>query len=428
MPRTLISAILTLFALLIASLSLSPAASARPQQGGFPDILGDIFGGQTPSPYGNAPISGAYIENIPVQVTFDSRPDLLPPGAMLVLTATAPPAPNVRRSSPLVIGETRLLISRLAPPLSLVIAVPSDMARELDYAQIDAKIIDASGNTAYRLDNSAQYSGGQPPFLTLEPVGALRPMPPGTGGPMPPYTPPKIEVIDARIELPAGSTLMRGSTLVLQVTEVALAGGTRPSIVKEERVDIDQKTAPFNVKLSVPTGTDGVLDSPQLTVFIEDWTGQKTFVYPRPVPVSPAQAGQRASVAVSLDPILTGSQVVPDAPDYILPSTQITPVYGKAVFDAWKGLPRDSVLTIKASDPNDLYIIFNEITIPLNGKSGHIDFLFEYNAATDGLGQMAPLLSAQITNASNQTLFTTRRLRSIISDANTIELVATPQY
>lgn len=427
MPRTLI-AILTLLALSIMSLSLSPTASARQQQGGFPDILGDIFGGQTPSPYGNAPIFGVYIENIPVQVTFDSRPDLLPPGAMLVLTATAPPDPNVRRARPLVIGETRLLISRLAPPLSLVIAVPSDMARELDYAQIDAKIIDVNGNTAYRLENSAHYSGGQPPFLALEPVGAFTATPPGTGGPMPPYTPPKIEVIDARIELPVGSTLMRGSTLVLQVTEVALAGGTRPSTVKEERVDIDQRKAPFSVKLNVPTGADGVLDSPQLTAYIEDWTGQKTFVYPRPVPINPAQGGQRARVAVRLDPILTGSQVIPDAPDYILPSAQSTPVYGKAVFDAWKGLPRDSFLTVKALDPNNLSRSFNEITIPLNSRSGYIDFSFEYNEGAQPLNGPAPLLSAQITNSSNQSLFTTRRLRAAVTGENTIELSATPQY
>jgi len=425
MTRNLI-AILTLLAITAATFIVSPSTYARPQQGGFPDILEDIFGGKTPSPYGGIPGSMSYIENIPVQVTFDSRPDLLPNGAMLVLTATAPPAPNVRRSNPLVIGETRLLISRMAPPLSLVIAVPSDMARELDYAQIDAKIIDANGNIAYRLENSAQYSGGQPPFLALEPIGAFTGTPPGTGGPMPPYMPPKIEVIDARIDLPAGTTLTRGSTLVLQVTEVTLAGGTRPSIAKEERVDIDQKTAPFAVKLNVPTGADGMLESPELTAYIEDWKGEKTFVYPRAMPITPAHAGAPANVTLRLDPILTGSQVVPNAPDYSVPNDNIMPVYGKAVFEAWKGLPRDSLLTVQVLDSSNISRSFREIAIPLNGKSGHIDFSLEYNAAA--LNGVTPLLSAQITDSSGKTLFTTQRLRTAITGLNTIELSPTQNY
>lgn len=190
----------------------TPARAQQP--GGFPDILGDIFGGQPQqAPYG-AGAGTTYIENIPVQVTFDSRPDLLPPEATLVITAIAPPPANVRRAKPLVMGETRLLISRLAPPLSLVVAVPSDMARDVDYAQIDAKIVDANGNVAFRLDNSVQYTGGQPPFLALIPAGAfqspnLPPVPPGNNGSIPAIIPPQINVIKASVDLPAGAQLSR---------------------------------------------------------------------------------------------------------------------------------------------------------------------------------------------------------------------------
>lgn len=163
---------LSLWAVLIAGLlSLAPAASA---QQGFPDILDGIFkNGQTDRPFGGVGGTAGmvYIENIPVQVSFDSRADLLPPEATLIVTAIAPPPPNVRRASPLVMGETRLLISRLAPPLQMVIAVPSDMARDIDYARIEARIIDANGVTTHTLRQSAQFDGTDAPFLDLIEIG-----------------------------------------------------------------------------------------------------------------------------------------------------------------------------------------------------------------------------------------------------------------
>lgn len=412
-----------------------PASAQSP--GGFPDILDDIFGGNTgQSPYGGAPAPMQYIENIPVQVTFDSRPDLLPPEATLVLTAIAPPPANVRRAKPLVMGETRILLSRLAPPLSLVIAVPSDMARDLDYAQIDAKIIDSNGNVAFRLENTEQYAGGPPPFLELIPTGAfqvpvqtpagnpsLPQRKPGTGGPMAPYTPPNINVIKASVELPPGAQLARGSALVLQVTENDLAGGFGPSVIHEKRVDIDQKSAPFTVKLNVPTGTDGKLEQAELVAYIEDWAGRKTFVRSQPVAI-PADG----SVYTRLDAILTGQDALPADADNFVITTRTIPVTGTAEFDAFKGLPAGSVLTVTLRDSLDWSKGIETTQIPLDGRSGYIDFAMSVDADRLDNVSPVPVLSAEITDANGQSLFTTRTAKERLTGKNIVRLVPTGLY
>ncbi len=419
---------IAVFILAWFGLLTSPALA---RQGGFPDILGDIFGGQPQAPYG-AQSGVTYIENIPVQVTFDARPDLLPPEASLVLTAIAPPPANIRRAKPLIMGETRILISRLTPPLSLVIAVPSDMARETDYARIEAKIVDPNGNVAFRLENSAQYSGGEPPFLELIPTGAfqvpagpsLPPKIPGTGGPMPPYIPPQIDVIKASVELPQGAQLMRGSVLVLQVTENDLAGGFGPSVVHEQRVDIDQKTAPFAVKLNVPTGADGTLEQPELVAYIEDWAGRKTFVRVRPVAIGPSK-----SVVMRLDPITTGQQAFPGGIDnYITPPGVKVTLNGTAQFDAFKGLPAGAVLTASLRDPVDYNTVIGSTVIPLDGLSGYIDFAMDVEAIQAERKNPAPIMTAQIADSRGIVLFSTPSAREIQSGVNIIRMTPTTDY
>lgn len=424
---------LRLFFLLALSLGLFAAPARAQQPGGFPDILEDIFGGQMPSP-GQGPYGSqsgmTYIENIPVQVTFDSRPDLLPPEATLVLTAIAPPPANVRRAKPLIMGETRILISRLAPPLSLVIAVPSDMAREVDYARIDAKIVDQNGNMAFRLENSVDYSGGQPPFLELIPIGASDAAPvmpvrkPGTGGPMAPYIRQNIDVIKAAIELPPGAQMSRGSTLVLHVTENDLAGGFGPSIVHEQRVDIDQKSAPFHVKLNVPTGKDNTLEQPELVAYIEDWAGRKTFVRARPVKIPASR-----NVVMRLDPILTGKDALPNASENFSPPPGVTlPISGTAEFDAYKGMPAGAKLVVTLHDARDYSNVIKREDLRLDGLSGYINFAFEVDAVEIKQRNPAPVLSAQIIDTSGQVLFTNRTSREVSTGKNIIRMTPTSAY
>ena len=427
-----------IFLFILVAIGLSAAPAQARQSGGFPDILGDIFGGKPQAPYG-APGGMTYIENIPVQLTFDSRPDLLPPEATLVVTAIAPPPANVRRAKPLVMGETRILISRLAPPLSLVIAVPSDLARDTEYARIEAKIIDANGNVAFRLENSAEYRGGQPPFLELIPTGAfsvptqapvqtpiqgLPPKKPGTGGPMLPYTPPNINVIKASVELPAGAQLMRGSVLVLQVTENDLAGGFGASVVHEQRVEIDQKQPPFAAKLNVPTGQDGTLEQPELVAWIEDWAGRKTFVRVRPVSI-PASG----DVVLRLDPILTGQQALPPEVDnYVAPPGVNIKLTGTAEFEAFKGLPSGALLTVSLRDASDYTNVIKSTSFNLNGLSGYVDFAMDVDAVEIENRNPAPLITAEITDSRGEVLFSDQTLREVSRSKNIIRLLPTGRY
>ncbi len=424
--------------LLLVAIGLSANPAYARQGSGFPDILGDIFGGKPQAPYG-AQSGMTYIENIPVQLTFDARPDLLPPEATLVLTAIAPPPANVRRAKPLVMGETRLLISRLAPPLSLVIAVPSDLAREIEYARIEAKIVDANGNTAFRLENSAEYRGGEPPFLELIPTGAfsvpapippqvpprgLPPRKPGTGGPMAPYTPPSINVIKASVELPPGAAMSRGSVLVLQVTENDLAGGFGASVVHEKRIDIDQKQAPFSAKLIVPTGQDGTLEQPELVAWIEDWAGRKTFVRVRPVAI-PASG----EVVLRLDPILTGQQALPpEVQDYVAPPGVNVTLTGTAEFDAYKGLPAGALLTVSLRDPGDYTNVITSTSYNLNGLSGYVDFDMEVDAVEIENRKPAPIITAEITDNRGTVLFSALSSREVSRQKNIIRLLPTGRY
>ena len=423
-----------IFLFILVAISLSAGPAQARQSGGLPDILGDIFGNKTQPPFG-APSGVTYIENIPVQLTFDSRPDLLPPEATLVLTAIAPPPANVRRAKPLIMGETRILISRLAPPLSLVIAVPSDLARETEYARIEAKIIDANGNVAFRLENSAEYRGGQPPFLELIPTGAfsvpaqtpaqgLPPNQPGSGGPMLPYTPPNVDVIKASVELPADAQLMRGSVLVLQVTENDLAGGFGASVVHEKRIDIDQKQAPFAARLNVPTGDDGTLEQPELVAWIEDWAGRKTFVRVRPVPIPSS-----GEVVLRLDPILTGQQALPPQVDnYVAPPGVNIRLSGAAEFEAFKGLPSGALLTVSLRDAGDYTNVIKSTSFNLNGLSGYVDFAMDVDAVEIENRNPQPLITAEITDSRGEVLFSDPTLRQVNRGKNIIRLLPTGRY
>lgn len=433
-------------ALLFGLLAALMPAQARAQGAGFPDILEDIFGGkpQQGHPYGQAPAGVIYIENIPVQVSFDSRPDLLPPEATLIVTAIAPPPPNVRRASPLIMGETRLLISRLASPLQMVIAVPSDMAREVDYAEINARIVDANGVETHSLRDRVQYDGGQPPFLNLEPVGALRsggaaPIyspPRGQENPNGQYIPPNIAQIEGQISL-RGAEPKRGASLILELRENGLAGGLTGNVIEQKRIDIDQIAPPYAFRLNAPMTQGDTLESPELSAWIEDWAGRKTHITPRPVPVRLGDVrGKPAIVNITLDAVSAEQQPIEperaepmraDAP----PSGFVRTVQGQAQFDAYKGLPAGSVLTVRLRDSARLDRVIASKDIPLDGLSGYIPYALPVEPLDIQGLPSDPLLDAQIKDRTDRLLFTTRVLKTLPREDKgpiNIQMDPTPGY
>ena len=426
-------ALFVLLCAVVMTLSATPKAFA--QAPGFPDILDDIFGGNTQqqqgNPYGQTPAGLVYIENIPIQVGFDSRGGALSPEAVLIVTAIAPPPPNVRRASPLVMGETRLLISRLTSPLQMVVAVPSDMAREVDYARIEARIVDINGVETHRLQDNIQYSGGQPPFLNLIAVnssGGAAPVytPPAPQSPNQPYSPPSGANISGTVSIPAGTEPKRGASLVLELRENGLAGGTSGNIVQTKRIDIDQIAPPYEFALPLPADSNS-LESPDLTIWIEDWAGRKTHVLARPVPVEKTLT----PIHITLDAMVTGQDAADPTRQYVPPAGVTRTIAGEAQFDAFKGLPAGSILTVRLRNGERLDETLASKDISLDGLSGYVRYSLPVELMTIQGRRAAPLIDAVLTDNNGRTLFTTRQLVTLPKSDNgpiNIQMQPTANY
>ena len=413
--------VLTAFVMALAPQS----ASAQ----NIPDVLGDIFGGSQNQTQTQAPAGLVYIENIPVNAAFDARPGMLPSEATLIITAVAPPKPNERRASPLIMGETRILISRLAPPLQMVIAVPSDLAREVPYAQISGRIVDSRGVTTHESRDTDQYDGNDPAFLNLEAVG-------GTALPSPAPTQPAAPIYDSgartevsgRVSLKDNIALRRGSNLVIRVYDAALAGGNGGDMLTEERISLDQRNMPFDFSIYTPLGADGRLDAPSAEIFIEDWAGRKTHVLPRNTEISIDADGRLSPLYVTLDSISsTTGAVYPNPPGKQQPVDMLRTITGKANFDAFRGLPSGSTLNVRLIDPIKSNTQLAQTQVQLDGLSGDVD----YALSVDELalrGRNDLFLEADIVDRSGKALFVTRRLSTLSGVNADIRLETTPAY
>ncbi len=437
---------------LILSAAMFVSTPVTAQQG-LPGIFEDIFGGNK----GNAPFgsttNAVYIETIPLNVTFDARADLLPPEATLIVTAIAPAPPNVRRAKPLVIGETRLLISRLAPPLQMVIAVPSDMAREIDYAVIEARIVDANGNTTHRLNERVEYAGAEPPFLNLIPEGALtqsiphqgsdpyygQPSTPPVTGPHTspqPYTPQphtpsqtgqQLASISGLALINGTAPILRGGKLIVRVYENALAGGLSNDAISEEIIDIDNRHAPYDFQIFVPLGADGRLESPEIEAYIQDWAGRKTHVMRGPIPFT-TDAQNNARVSLNLDSIVSGSEAVPADRVYIPPASALTTVKGTAKIFAPRGLPAGSTLVVDLVDAQDISRQIEQSRVPLDGLSGDVPFNFSVETSKLRLTAGDPLLNGRVETQDGKVLLSSRALVTLSDTDAQLDLQPTELY
>jgi len=415
-----------LFALIFTAFFTALAPQAAHAQN-IPDVLGDIFsGGQNQAP-AQRPAGMVYIENIPVTVSFDARPGMLPAEATLIITAVAPPKPNERRASPLIMGETRILISRLAPPLQMVIAVPSDLAREVPYAQISGRIVDSRGVTTHEARDTDQYAGTDPAFLNLDSLNTDA-APPPTQPTQPVYDSGARAQLSGQVRLNDNIALQRGSNLVIRVYDAALAGGNGGDMLTEERISLDQRNMPFDFSIYTPLGADGRLDAPSAEIFIEDWAGRKTHMLPRNTEIGMNADGSLRALNVSLDSMSSDAGAIYPNPPNKQPTDMLRAISGKVNFDAYRGLPAGSTLNVRLVDPRKSNSALGQTEVALDGLSGDVAYVMNVDElALRGRNDL--YLEADIKNASGTPLFTTRRLPTFSADgAANIRLENTSAY
>ena len=405
-----------LLAVFASIFAFSPAALA--QSGGnqgIGDIFEDIFGnrrGQYPGQYPNP--SQTLIDNIPVEIRFDPGQQNLPEESLLVVTAYGSPAPNVRRSRPLMLGETKLLMTGLGSPLNLVIAAPGNVTRQIDYARIEAKIVDFNGAVIWEARNSGEYRGLEAPIMTLDRVGsAASPTQPSTGSGNIGF-----ENVRGSVDIQGAAPSFRGSTLVVRLVEEGLAGGSQ-TIAGEKRISIDGRSAPFNFEFDRPL-MPGRQNIPLVfEAWIEDWAGRKTHTLPNAMPYN----GSTTSYKLPLSENRNAG--------YAPTQTQgVKLSQGLARFNAFKGLPKGSKLIIQLERPvtGSRPHLIKEVQIDLDNKRGDIPFDLGLSATTFDPSLPTPVLRARVEDNTGQIYFSNPGGTQWQQGASTVELMASPNY
>ncbi|HHL43013.1 MAG TPA: hypothetical protein ENJ42_05300 [Hellea balneolensis] len=410
--------ILKLLTLLVAVLVIVQPASAQnrradPDLGG---ILEDILGGKRDG--GIVSPRFGLIENIPVMVKYDQGNTPIPDGSMVVITAYAPPAPNERRAYPLVLGESRILLRSLYAPLQLVIAVPSTVTENIDYANIDARIIDPAGQTIFGMPERVQYRGRDQAVVNLRDQRT-------TTRPFPDENLVKFETVSGQVSIPYEIMMGRGANLVVRLVEDGLAGGPNQIIAGETRQMLDGISLPYKFSLTRPLNTK-TADVPLVfDVWIEDWAGRKTFTLAKPVRFN---GGGRfydlPLVALTLDQPVTQPQ--PPAPVSAIPPT----ITGEARFDAYKGLPKGSVMIVELErqDYTARPARIASQRIPLDGLSGYIKF--DLRPTETGIYDQnpKPRLRIRIEDKSGRVFFSNPGGTELKRGFQAIHLRAAPNY
>jgi len=413
----------------VAMMSFAFPASAQNDMG---DIFGDIFkGGQYP-PQQQATL----IDNIPVQVRFDAGPQGLPSESMLVVTAYAPPPVNVRRAAPLMLGETRLLLSGLPSPVSIVVAAPAQITEGIDYARIEAKIIDHNGTIIFELQNSGEFRGYEPAKLFLTPYGQIA----GPAAPTP-YGQPEpaaTETVRGTVSITDPSSVFRGANLVIRLMEDGLAGGTTRNIVGETRTALDGKSAPFNFSLERVLSTNNSQTPLAFEVWIEDWAGRKTHVMPRPVPFNGAATNYRFALdaITSTPPQCTRENPCTNMPTLPVPIGVPAPgipvsrtIQGEAQFDAYKGLPKGSILTAELERfTSGRPVQLAKTLVSLDGMSGNINFVLDVPQTELDPRLPTPVLRLRIEDKDGKLFFSNPGGTPLKDGFNAVQLRAAANY
>ncbi len=418
--RTFLRAHFLLLAGVIFTLS-TPAHAQRD----IGDVLGGIFGS---GPVQGQPLPGQ-IETIPVDVRYDFKDVYpgLPPEASLIVTAYAPPPANVRRTHPLMIGETRLLLSDLKPPLQVVIAAPSSVTRDIPYARIEARIVDGEGHVLLEATRSGEYRGRRPARMVLDKH------PNTTQGSVPPQTPrnPQAPPNPVRMQTLHGSAIingrtpdLRGATLIVQLVEDSLAGGTKQTIYGEKRVALDRKTPPFNFEILTSSNGKAATPPKILKAWITDWAGRKILELPSPVPYTGPNFDYHLVFEAAHGVASPNPSPVPT------PNGATLPVQGRVEFNAWKGLPAGSQLLIdlERMDYRALPAQIASKRLPVDARTGTLDFTLDVPRTDMDPNLPTPRLRVRIIDPAGRILFSNPGGTPVQNGLNTIKLRAAPNY
>jgi len=260
------------------------------------DVTFDVFKDGQPSTPDQNPTGR--IDNIPTKIVFNIDDTDLLTGSTLIVSAYAPAPPNIRRSSPLMLGQTRLLLTDMRSPLKVIIATPSAVTQDLEYTRIEATIIDANDVVIFDLKEPGKYNGYDAPILNLTHIGKTLDAKPVVNS-----AELVSETIRGKIRINGKAPKFAGSNLVTRLVEDGLAGGNYSIVLGEMRQILDGKRAPFAFKF------EGLIDPSQseiplaLEVWIEDWSGRRTHVTPATTPYT----GPKTRYRIRLDAI--GPQV-----------------------------------------------------------------------------------------------------------------------
>lgn len=447
--NALILAILSLF-MLTAPLT-APAAHAQQDIG---DIIDDIFkDGQFPKPADDRAQQGR-IDNIPVEIRFETDERGLPAESMLIVSAYAPPPPNVRRSTPLMLGQTRLLMSGLTSPTQVIIAVPSSITQELDHARIEAKIVDINGAIIYELAFPGKYQGYEPPVLILDPVGE-----PTTNAPTNSSGSLSSETVRGTVKLNGKAPKFAGSNLVVRLVEDGLAGGTSNTIAGETRLILDGKRPPFEFELERVIDTSRADVPLSFEVWIEDWAGRKTHVTPAPIPyngpdtnyhirldaIGPQPYNPLPKNPLSKNPLPRNPAPKPVVKPKPIPTPIVRPkpvvrpappvntnvqINGEAQFNAYKGLPKGSVLiaVLERMDHTARPATIASTRVFLDGLSGDVAFKLTVNSIDLDPTLATPMLRVRIESKDGTLFFSNPGGTRLVQGFNRVKLRKSPNY
>lgn len=438
--------IFRIFASIMIGFSLLFGSTAQAQIGGsdIGDIINDIFKNRR-QPDAQNTISSA-IEIIPVTISFD--PSALSHRAphwrdgSLIISAYAPQpthtTPDNRTDTPIMIGQTRILIADLTPPINLAIAVSSDYMKSIDYARIDARMEDANSTPLLGVIRSEYYRGENAVALHLVPnLSQLKSQspPPAPTGQI------STNTLSGLVHIGDDQSLFRGSKLVLRLIDDGLAGSSNTQSLAQNEYEIDQVKGPYPFDLTVGANVDPLDNMLAIDGWVEDWAGRKTHTIVRETPFTGTETPytitmKRIAAATPTTEAEPNQIPEPSAPPRtISPSPQAvntTPltISTRASFNAHKGLPSGSVLLAeleqasKSGYPN----IITTQRVALDGLSGDINFdlVTRYNEVDPELAK--PMIRVRIEDQTGRLFFSNPGGAPLRNGLNVIQLTASPLY
>ena len=398
---------MSLFRLGIAVLALALFCLPSPAQAQFEDlggILEDILGGgQLP---GQTPIYGeSGIENITALIRYDAPSDSNDDYSdhVLIVSAFVPNEADGGTTKPKMLGQTRLLMTGLEPPLQITIAAPRILTKGLTFSRITAEVLDENKNQVLIAARDGIYRGKDTPELTLIPSNTLPVVPTQRD-----YV--NFETITGEVSLADRKARLNGGRLTLQLLEDALAGGTSLTIAAEKTISLEGAALPIAFTLD-----HGVTDSETqiplaFNAWITDWAGRKTHVMRRPVPYNGADIDYKLKLDVLAQGLDTraGRELGPNL------MTQ-TVVSGDALFDVRAGLPADARLKVtlsRAVGAVGQNRMLSTQTIIIRGFDGRVPFALSTASTHFDPLVPAPLLNLQIVGRNGGIYFDSGYIRA----------------